>query len=136
MMGQLCKKAVPALAGMAALGAPKFEVASVKACKDGEAIAEGGGQKGGRGGIGSSPPDRLNLPCVPVRFFIQMRTFFRIFDRDRIAAKAEVLAGTAMTKGPMLQALVEDVPLFDAVFTAPRRSGPPRHRQDWNQREV
>jgi len=42
---------------------PKFEVASVKAGKDAEAMTEDAGPKGGSGVSGSSSPDRRNLPC-------------------------------------------------------------------------
>jgi uncharacterized protein (TIGR03435 family) len=106
---------------------PKFEVASVRSCKAGEP-APGGGAKGGRGGGSeSTSPDRLILPCLPLRLFIMMAYIdfadgkfnskhdLRLeggpgLDGDRytINAKAEGTPGQAIMRGPMLQALLED----------------------------
>jgi hypothetical protein len=51
---------------------PKFEVASIKACKGGDAAPGSTGPRGGRAGNGTPSPNRLDLPCLPVRFFIQL----------------------------------------------------------------
>jgi uncharacterized protein (TIGR03435 family) len=110
-----------------AKAAPKFEVASIKVCKD-KPVAGGTGLKGGSRGSGSSSPDRLSLPCSPVRFLIQLAyiiTPARLnptqanlqleggpawidSDRYQINAKAERPAGKDIMNGPMLQALLED----------------------------
>jgi uncharacterized protein (TIGR03435 family) len=106
---------------------PKFDVASVKPCKDGDA---GGGRNGGRRGGGSSPsPGRLDLGCQTVRGLIQM-AYVQYADgkrkpaeqqvaieggpawteseRYQITATAEGAPGQEMMRGPMLQTLLED----------------------------
>jgi uncharacterized protein (TIGR03435 family) len=107
---------------------PKFEVASVKPCKQGETVSGGTGQKGGgRGGSGSQSPDRLDLPCFPVSFFIRLAYVdwnnrhnpgdnlrleggpaWTDSERYQIDAKADGPVGRDMMEGPMLQALLED----------------------------
>ena len=64
----------------------RFEVASIKACK-GEAAAAGQGQKGGNGGASSSPVT-FNLPCMPVRFFINLAYLISNFQPDAVGAEA------------------------------------------------
>src|SRR5271170_7818372 len=109
-------------------GSPKFEVASIKACKGGE-VPGGTGPRGGRAGSGAPSPDRLDLPCLPVRFFIQLAYIIpnaaqpnsgelnlRLeggpswidSERYQIQAKADGPAGKDVMTGPMLQALLED----------------------------
>jgi len=111
---------------------PKFEVASVKPCKEGETVnvSGGTGKKGGGrsgGGGGSQSPDRLDLPCLPLRFFIQMAYIMSAnqlnpdgnlrleggpawidSERYQINAKADGPVGRGMMQGSMLQALLED----------------------------
>jgi uncharacterized protein (TIGR03435 family) len=106
--------------------APRFEVASIKACK-GEPAAVGRGQKGGGGGASSSPVT-LNLPCLPVRFFINLAYVISNTrldaanykpvldggpawidsDRYQISAKAGDAVSKDMMNGPMLQVLLEE----------------------------
>jgi uncharacterized protein (TIGR03435 family) len=99
----------------------KFEVVSVKPCKDGSGA-------GFRGGRGTPSPGRLDLNCQTLRVFI-VRAYvyygdghlnlFRslpeiqgapdwIDDRYSITAKAEGIASQDVMNGPMLQALLED----------------------------
>jgi uncharacterized protein (TIGR03435 family) len=112
-----------ARAQSAADALPKFEVASIKPCKDNA----GGGRKGGGGGPGASP-GRLTLPCRSTRDLIRMayvqfangqwNAMRRIpieggpswidSERYQIEAKAEGAPGQEMIRGPMLQSLLED----------------------------
>jgi uncharacterized protein (TIGR03435 family) len=110
---------------------PQFEVASVKSCKEGETVPAGqGGAKGGGRSGGSVSPGTLDMPCLPVKFFIQMAYIdyangqFNLFssignriegapgwiesERYRINAKADGPASPGTMRGPMLQALLED----------------------------
>lgn len=128
---QVCGRAVflgcvAAAIALGQEGAPRFEVASITACK--EAAPAGTGQKGARGGGSASSPGRLDLPCLPVRFFIQLAyvlpdsrlhgggTTMRLeggpgwidSERYRIVAKPEGPASQEMMDGPMLQSLLED----------------------------
>jgi uncharacterized protein (TIGR03435 family) len=100
---------------------PKFDVASVKPCKD----DSGPGYRGGRG---VSSPGRLDLVCQTLRVFIvRAYVYYRnghfnllqplpeiqgapdwIDDRYSITAKAEGIASDGMMNGPMLKALLED----------------------------
>jgi uncharacterized protein (TIGR03435 family) len=103
-------------------------VASIKACK-GESAAVGRGQKGGGGGLAaSSSPVTFNLPCMPVRFFINLAYIISNFrpnavgpnpvleggpdwidsDRYQISAKAAAAVSKDMMNGPMLRALLEE----------------------------
>ncbi len=110
--------------------APKFEVASIKACKAGGPAPESSGPKGGRGpgAGGTSSPIRLDLPCLPLRFFIQLAYIIPAgginngapnatleggpawidSERYQIDAKAEGPASKEEMNGPMLRALLED----------------------------
>jgi len=108
---------------------PKFEVASIKPCKDGDAPS--GGRRGGDGGSSSlnSSPGRLSLNCWPAISLIQMAydTFANGQRRPprrgvpieggpawinsaryEINAKSESAQGQSMMQGSMLQALLED----------------------------
>jgi uncharacterized protein (TIGR03435 family) len=103
---------------------PKFEVASIKACK-GSVPGRGGNDRGRSGGRGSSP-GRLDLPCLPVRFFIQLAYLIHgegngpigavleggpgwiDSERYQISAKAEFPATRETMNGPMLRALLEE----------------------------
>jgi len=110
---------------------PQFEVASVHLCKNDDTGRGGGGTKGGRGGSPTdSSPDRLYLPCLPVRLFIQMAYIdfangkFRAepnlrveggpdwitsqTERYTINAKADSAVSQITIHGAMLQALLED----------------------------
>jgi uncharacterized protein (TIGR03435 family) len=108
---------------------PKFEVAAIKPCKrDLDTGGGGGGARGGGGANGGFSPGRLNLPCLPLRFLIQMAyvdfengkfnrgTGLRLeggpswidSERYQITAKAEGNASEEMMNGPMMQALLED----------------------------
>jgi uncharacterized protein (TIGR03435 family) len=110
----------------AAEAKPKFEVASVKPCKEGETGGAGAGGKkgGGRGGGRSQSPDRLTLPCLPVSFLVGLAYVdsdirnhpgddLRLeggpgwinSERYRIDAKADGPVGQGMMQGPMLQVL-------------------------------
>jgi len=100
---------------------PKFDVASIKPCKD----DSGPGYRGGRG---ISSPGRLDLVCQPLRVFIvRAYVYYRdghynllqplpeiqgapdwIDDRYSISAKADGIASEGMMNGPMLKALLED----------------------------
>lgn len=100
---------------------PKFDIASVKPCKN----DSGPGYKGGRG---VKSPGRLDLVCQPLRVFIvRAYVYYRdghfnllqalpeiqgasdwIDDRYSITAKAEGIASEGMMNGPMLKALLED----------------------------
>jgi uncharacterized protein (TIGR03435 family) len=111
-----------------AQSSPKFDVASVKACKTGGAAPEGGGPKGARGAGGTSSPIRLDLPCLPLRFFIQLAYIIPAgglnsrapnatleggpswidSERYQIDAKAEGPASKDAMNGPMLRSLLED----------------------------
>jgi uncharacterized protein (TIGR03435 family) len=104
----------------------KFEVASIKPCKD---SSMDGGRKGGRGGSGGPSPGRLALPCRSTIDLI--RTAYVQFangkrnlggrhilieggpswinsERFQIDATAEGAPGQEVIRGPMLQALLED----------------------------
>lgn len=114
-------KLILALAAAAALHAqstaPKFEVASIKAC----ASADSGGRRGAGGSPSTPSPDRLDLNCSTVENLIQ-RAFadgktaipvtggppWMQSDRYRIEAKAESAQTPEMLNGPMLQALLAD----------------------------
>lgn len=94
---------------------PKFEVASIKSCS-------------ATGGERISTPTRLDLPCLPVRFFIQLAyimpdarqhggtSTLRLeggpdwlqSERYQIAAKPEKPTSESIMEGPMLQTLLED----------------------------
>lgn len=107
---------------------PKFKVASVKACKTGGAAPEGGGPKGGRGAGGTSSPIRLDLPCLPLRFFIQLAYIIPPgglnsgaqnatleggpawidSERYQIDANADGPTSKDAMNGPMLRALLEE----------------------------
>ncbi len=110
---------------------PQFEVASVHLCKADDAGRGGGGTKGGRGGSPmDASPDRLILPCLPVRLFMQMAYIdfangkyrsepnLRIeggpdwissqTERYTINAKADSAVSQVTIHGAMLQALLED----------------------------
>ena len=69
----------------------RFEVASIKACK-GEAAAAGQGQKGGNGGASSSPVT-FNLPCMPVRFFINLAYVISNFSTRRRGGRSSAPQG-------------------------------------------
>jgi uncharacterized protein (TIGR03435 family) len=105
-----------------ALGTPKFEVASVKPCKDDF-------EPGFRGGRGISSPGMLDLNCETLRRLIArayvyyrdaqfnaLRAYQGIDggpawiadDLYSITAKPEGIASEGMMNGPMLQALLED----------------------------
>jgi uncharacterized protein (TIGR03435 family) len=114
---------VPRLVGQTQSPAatPKFEVASVKPCKD----DFGPGYRGGRG---TPSPEMFDLRCQPLRVFIvRAYVFYRdghfnflrsrseihgapkwIDDRYSITAKAGGIASQDMMNGPMLQALLAD----------------------------
>jgi len=101
---------------------PKFEVASIKPCKDFVPV-------GGRGGGGAFSPGRMNLTCQTVEGYIQAAyilfadgtnaKFFSLVlieggpswinsDRYTITAKAENRTTPGIMQGPMLQTLLED----------------------------
>jgi uncharacterized protein (TIGR03435 family) len=105
---------------------PKWEAVSIKPCMD--------QNNGGRGRGGGPSPGRLNMPCFPVKFFIQ--SAYDLFasghgvkgaitsnsrtvpieggpswinsDLYEITAKAEGTPARETMQGPMLQALLED----------------------------
>jgi uncharacterized protein (TIGR03435 family) len=102
---------------------PRFEVASVKLCKDFD------GAPGGRGGRGTFSPGRIVSNCQSVAGLITAAYVrfadgknFNLFadipikggpdwvnsERYTIAAKAEDNATRATMSGPMMQALLED----------------------------
>jgi uncharacterized protein (TIGR03435 family) len=128
----VCIANTPSILAQSSSSAPsadtaKFDVASVKPCKEG-VTAGTTGQKGGRSGGGPSlSPDRLDMPCLPLRFFIQLAYVtsanqlnpngnLRLeggpawidSDRYQINAKADGPVGRGAMQGPMLQALLED----------------------------
>jgi uncharacterized protein (TIGR03435 family) len=104
--------------------APKFEVASVKPCRDGDLPP--GGRSGG--GNGSFSPGTLRIDCTTVKGLInQAYVLFadghvnlpsRVSvdggpgwidsERYRVDAKAEAPQTQGMMHGPMLQALLEE----------------------------
>ncbi len=105
---------------------PEFKVAAVKACK-GQPAAEGQGPKGGRGGGVVSSPVTFNLPCLPMRFVINLAYIVSNarpntgpgpvleggpawIDSDRypISAKTEEAVTRDTMNGPMLRALLEE----------------------------
>jgi bla regulator protein BlaR1 len=107
---------------------PKFEVASIKACPDGD-VSGGRGPKGGRAGASAhSSPVTFNLPCSTVRFYLQLAYIVSdamLHDgssavrleggpgwidsaRYQIAAKPGGPASKVMMNGPMLQSLLEE----------------------------
>ena len=109
---------------------PKWEVVAIRPCEDGPNVRGGGGEPGS--------PGRLNLHCVPVKVLIHMayvtfasgRADLRGYDpqdqrfvpelpieggptwinsaRYEINAKAESGASYQMTRGLMMQTLLED----------------------------
>ena len=103
---------------------PKFEVASVKACKD-ELMGPTTGPKGGRGGSTLSP-GRLDIPCSPLRFYVQLAYIISSTrrgdyapvmegapewinnERYQMSAKADGPVSRETLNGPMLQSLLED----------------------------
>jgi len=114
----------PSLRAQATAATPKFEVASVKPCK----ADTGSGVR--TGNFNGSSPGRLIANCMPLKALIQQA--YLIFANGRyqfvnflavpvegapdwvqsarytIEAKAEGPQTEEMTKGPMLQALLED----------------------------
>ncbi len=108
---------------------PKWEAVSIKPCVGGQ---DNGGR--GRGGGAGPSPGRLNMPCFPVKFFIQ--SAYDLFasghgfkgaitpnsrtvpieggpswinsDLYEITAKAEGIPTNEVMRGPMLQVLLED----------------------------
>jgi uncharacterized protein (TIGR03435 family) len=118
------KTAVQSVAQPATAATPKFEVASIKPCKD------GGLPPGGRGGGGSGnfSPGTLRIDCTTVKSLInQAYVFFANghvnplpsvsveggpgwinSERYQVDAKAEGTQSQGMMHGPMLQALLED----------------------------
>lgn len=141
---------------------PKFDVASVKPCKD----DSGPGYRGGRG---ISSPGRLDLVCQPLRtFIVRAYVYYRdghfnllqpvpeiqgapnwIDERYSITARAEGIAGDGIMNGPMLKALLEDrfklkthretkeVPVYDLTVAkgglkAPRFAAGSCTPFDWN----
>src|SRR5262249_20733417 len=141
---------------------PKFDVASVKPCKD----DSGPGYRGGRG---ISSPGRLDLVCQPLRVFIvRAYVYYKdghfnllqplpeiqgapdwIDDRYSITARGENIASEGMMNGPMLKALLEDrfklkihretkeVPVYDLTVAkdgikAPRFTAGNCVPFDWN----
>lgn len=118
-----------------ALCQPRFEVASIKACKPGE-ISPGveapntGGKSASNGDISSRSPGRLTMNCTPLRELIRIAYIeyangrrntvvtiqprveggpsWVLSERWAIAAKADGPASQSMMLGPMLQILLED----------------------------
>jgi uncharacterized protein (TIGR03435 family) len=100
---------------------PKFEVASIRLCKDTPA-------QGQRSGGGNSSPGRLNIGCTPVRGLINQAYLLFATGRFRVGlpppidggpawinsesyeinARAEASVSLEMMNGPMLQSLLED----------------------------
>lgn len=94
----------------------------------GGAAPEGGGPKGGRGAGGTSSPIRLDLPCLPLRFFIQLAYIIPPgglnsgaqnatleggpawidSERYQIDANADGPTSKDAMNGPMLRALLEE----------------------------
>jgi hypothetical protein len=66
---------------------PRFEVASINACKGEPAAAGRPGAEGRKGGASSSPVT-FNLPCMPVRFFINLAYVIPNFQPDAVGAEA------------------------------------------------
>ena len=122
-----------AAAALGAAQAPKFEVASIKACKPGErtpGAADGGGNGKSAPGPVAQSPGRLALNCYPLSILIQTAYVefangqqgstrvlpLRIeggpawIESDHYAstAKAADAASQTTMRGPMLQALLED----------------------------
>jgi uncharacterized protein (TIGR03435 family) len=111
---------------------PKFEVAAIKLCKDGDPGGLGKSKDGG-GGAYSSSPGRISTGCMPLVDANNMGLIQRTYVRwagghlnppgitpiqggpawirselYNINAKAEGSPGEGMMWGPMLQALLED----------------------------
>jgi uncharacterized protein (TIGR03435 family) len=100
---------------------PKFEVASIRHCKDTPA-------PGQRSGGGNSSPGRLNIGCTPVRGLISQAYLLFVNGRFRVGlpppieggpawinsesyeinARAEDSVSLDVMNGPMLQSLLED----------------------------
>ncbi len=110
------------LAQSAAKATPKFEVASIKPCKDGST-------PGGRGGGGSFSPGSMDIQCQTIEGYIGVAyimfadgtaaNFFSSVpieggpawihsERYSINAKSDGRATPEMMQGPMLQQLLED----------------------------
>jgi uncharacterized protein (TIGR03435 family) len=115
-------------------GTPKFEVAAIKPCKDGEVISGGkssvksGERKGGGGGVQSSP-GRLHMGCNTVEALVRIAYVLNASgsmirdpsappveggpnwvrsDLYQIDAKAEGAPSDGLMMGPMMQTLLED----------------------------
>jgi len=102
-----------------AVATPKFEVASIRRCKE---------EPGQRGGGGNSSPGRLRVNCTTVKGLINQAYLLFANGRFRVGlrppieggpawinsehyeinAKAEGSVSPVMMNGPMLQALLED----------------------------
>jgi uncharacterized protein (TIGR03435 family) len=100
---------------------PAFEVASIKRCGAGEPATKAGARS-----TGPQSPDRLSLPCQPMKNLIRMA--YIVFSGDdrnppsvieggpgwtgsevfRVNAKAEGTPGQDIMRGPMLRRLLED----------------------------
>jgi uncharacterized protein (TIGR03435 family) len=130
-LGRMLTLAVPVAFGIISAPAiraqpaptPKFEVASIRPCEDGDSAGRS------VGGPGSSSPGRLTVPCRTVRRLIE-RAYLEFTDGRvhvwpeqvsieggpawinsgsyRIEAKAEGPQSRGTMNGPMLQALLED----------------------------
>jgi uncharacterized protein (TIGR03435 family) len=107
---------------------PKFEVASIRPCEDGDFAGRSAGGPGS-GSPASSSPGRLTVPCRTVKRLIE-RAYLEFADGRvhvwpeqisieggpawinsgsyRIEAKAEGPQSRGTMNGPMLQALLED----------------------------
>jgi uncharacterized protein (TIGR03435 family) len=106
--------------------APRFSVASIRPCKADDPAA-GRGSKGGNGRRSSSPVT-FNLPCLPLRFYINLA--YVISDAPpaavnpapvleggpdwidstqyQVSAKTEQPIDKSVMNGPMLRALLEE----------------------------
>ena len=111
----------PAIRAQSSAGTPKFEVASIRRCRDLDGVV-------GRGGGGGVTPGRLSLNCQSVAVLINAA--YAIFangrlnfppsirieggpdwinsERYTINAKPEDTPSPAVIQGPMLQALLEE----------------------------
>jgi uncharacterized protein (TIGR03435 family) len=98
--------------------APKFEVASIKPCKQSDVDKDGGGRKGGNGGPTRWSPGRLTVECPTVDFMIR-DAYLRYADGKPWAAARQ---GEDLSTGNLVSHGVP--PVSDRLIRQPIQGSP------------